>query len=198
MQETTKVSLSPFELDLVSDPGWVLTKNKIIEKVYVRFGTLSTAYQEILAPLQLPATVTSIAPKIARGEKYDGLPWVLLDYPRLFTPEHVFAIRSFFWWGHFFSVTLHLSGDHLQQYIEVLHHAFEKGKLQGAMLSSSEDPWQHHFREDNMMPANRLLLTKAKQCGFIKIGYKIPLKEWERAEDFLVEHYARLLGLLQP
>ena len=55
------------------------------------------------------------SPKISKGENYRGLPYVMLDYPRLFGREEVLAIRTFFWWGHGFSVTLHLKGGYRER-----------------------------------------------------------------------------------
>ncbi len=34
----------------------------------------------------------------------------MLDYPRAFGRDSIFACRTFFWWGRFFSLTLHLAG----------------------------------------------------------------------------------------
>ena len=36
--------------------------------------------------VDLPGDIAAIAPKIARGENYLGLPYVMLDYPRYFRP----------------------------------------------------------------------------------------------------------------
>ena len=55
--------------------------------------------------------IVQSTPKIAKGENYLQLPYVLLDYPRCFDKENIFAIRTMFWWGNFFSITLHLSGS---------------------------------------------------------------------------------------
>jgi len=97
--------LSTKELELVTNPNIILTKNAIIGKVYDLFGQLSEAYKTVLTNKELLA----IGPKIARGENYQGLPWVMLDFPRKFTQSDTMAIRSFFWWGHFFSITLQLT-----------------------------------------------------------------------------------------
>src|SRR6187549_876336 len=105
--QKVKLVLSEEELRIVSDPGIILTKNAIITKVYDLFGIL--AGEQI--QFQYPGEAGAIPPKISRGENYKGLPYVVLDYPRLFTSEHVFAIRTHFWWGNYFSVTLHLKGQ---------------------------------------------------------------------------------------
>ena len=90
-----KVQLSAEEMRLVRDAAWILTKNSVMGKVVAMFGELSGGWKE---------------PKISKGENYKGLPWVMLDYPRVFGKEDVYAIRTFFLWGHAFSITLHLKG----------------------------------------------------------------------------------------
>ena len=53
--------------------------------------------------------------KIFRGENYNGLPYLVLDYPKHFSKDSVFAFRALFWWGNFFSFTLHLQGKALEK-----------------------------------------------------------------------------------
>src|SRR5688572_20484305 len=110
----TNVKLSKEELGMVTDAGLILTKNRIIQKVYDLFGEVSMVYQQ--QHDRFPVEVVAVSPKISRGENYRGLPWVMLDYPRRFSQADVFAIRSFFWWGGFFSFTLQLKGSYLHQY----------------------------------------------------------------------------------
>ena len=69
--------------------------------------------------------------KISKGENM-GLPWVMLDYPRLFGQEDVLAIRTMFWWGHCFSVTLHLKGRYYGAYLPLLR---ERGGIGGGGFS---------------------------------------------------------------
>src|SRR5262245_51174126 len=109
-----KIQLSADELSLVQNAAWLLTKNNIIDKVFELFGEVATGAGELLkeAADWLPKETFVQSPKISKGEKYLGLPYVMLDYPRMFSREDVFAIRTFFWWGNFFSVTLHIKGKY--------------------------------------------------------------------------------------
>ena len=105
MNKDAKIQLSPAEMDLVCNADLLLTKNAIIDKVYLIFGDVAEQVRSDLGP----------SPKISRGENYLGLPWVMLDYPRLFGKEDTLATRVFFWWGNFFSITLHLKGIYKEQ-----------------------------------------------------------------------------------
>src|ERR1700722_15897376 len=102
-----KVRLSAEEMRLVTDPAWILTKNSVMGKVVAMFAELSG---EIRGGHEKE-------PKISRGENYKGLPWVMLDYPRVFGREDVYAIRLFFLWGYAFSVTLHLKGEYMRVFL---------------------------------------------------------------------------------
>src|SRR6478672_2018750 len=109
MEGHTKIQLSDVEMDLVNNTGWILTKHDIIKKVYVLFGELSESMHKELASFEkyLPAEVFLKSAKITRGENYKMLPYVILDYPAFFDRDHIFAVRTMFWWGNFFSITLH-------------------------------------------------------------------------------------------
>src|SRR5688572_33065082 len=105
----SKIRLSPAELELFSDAQVILTKNSIIQKTVA----LLSHVQEVLLP-QAPSFIqaTSPSPKISKGENYKGLPYVILDYPRIAKAQDLFFIRSMFWWGQLFSSTLQVSGSY--------------------------------------------------------------------------------------
>jgi hypothetical protein len=130
-----KVLFSAEEMRLVSDPAWILTKNSVMRKVVGMFGELSGEWREILP--------WDGDPRISKGEQYKGLPWVMLDYPRVFGKEDIFAIRTMFLWGHYFSVTLHLKGSYLRTYLPVILARRAELEAAGFWPGSSEDEWEH-------------------------------------------------------
>src|SRR5580658_8387468 len=107
--EYANVKLSKTEFELVTDTQVILTKSLVIGKVYTLFGMLASDFRLMAFEKSglLPLEVLSVSPKISRGEQYLQLPYVVLDYPRFYTRNDVLAIRCFFWWGNFFSITLH-------------------------------------------------------------------------------------------
>lgn len=145
----TKIKLSATELDLVTNAAVLLTKNTIIGKVITAFGALASGMQIAINASHLPQTVLSFTPKIARGENYLGLPWVMLDYPRVFTKQDVFAIRTFFWWGNCVSVTLQLSGIYQQQFQAQLLEKISTNDNEWLLCCNTQDAWQHHFEANN-------------------------------------------------
>ena len=111
--DRTKIRLSQEEEELVATADWILTKNRVIQKINQLLSNVQTSQQQFLQTCTtLEKEVLASSPKISKGENYKGLPWLVLDYPRSFNKEEVFAIRTLFWWGNFFSVTLHLSGKY--------------------------------------------------------------------------------------
>ena len=111
MGSATKITLSPKELSLVTDPAFILTKRAIIEKVYELFArNIEVIKSEFeTAAVKLPLAVASGTPKISKGENYRQLPYVMLDFPRCFSGNDVFALRTLFWRGPCFSLTPPLS-----------------------------------------------------------------------------------------
>src|SRR5215467_1521280 len=127
MSDETKIQLSTFEMNLLNNSEWILTKNLIVRKAQRLLEEVQeNIWQHVKnKSIDLPHEVISISPKISKGENYNGLPWLMLDYPRYFEKEKVFAIRTMFWWGHFFSTTLHLSGEYKDKYNSVLAQSYE-------------------------------------------------------------------------
>jgi hypothetical protein len=183
MNNDSKIHLSSSEMDLVLNADWLLTKNSIIGKVYGIFGEVAERVRGDLGP----------SPKIARGENYQGLPWVMLDYPRMFGKEDTFAVRTFFWWGHFFSITLHLKGSYLQQYRQrILDHLslLEKNDFH---IGVSEEEWRHEFTADNYAAVKELGQERVKEmlgaARFCKLSVKISLEEWSSVNNILYAMY---------
>lgn len=197
MQEKANVSLSAFEQQLVNDPTWILTKNRIIEKVYLLFGYLSERYRQTESIQNLPAAVTATAPKISKGENYEGLPYVMLDYPRCFGKEDVFAVRTFFWWGHFFSITLQLKGVYMQQYLPALLNKEKNLRENDVWMNVGNEEWQHHFRSNNMLLLNEHTET-LQDKEVLKLAFLCSLKNWDEAETILTEKFQLLLNAVQP
>jgi hypothetical protein len=191
--------LNSREMEMVRDADWLLTKNRIIDKVYGLFGAL----QETMAAapvIRAVAEETLQPPKISRGEQYQGLPYVMLDYPRAFSRESIFACRTFFWWGRFFSITLHLAGEALEGYRERLYVLQSRLSDAGWYACVQDDPWQHHFGRDNFRTAGSF--TPAQwgslvQKPFVKLAKQYDLEEWGRIVPAAADEYAALLELLK-
>jgi len=194
---SAKITLSALERKLISDTEWILAKNEAIRKVSFLFGELSERFTSNPLTNKLPEEVRKIPPKISKGEQYKGLPYLMLDYPRLFETEHVFAIRSFFWWGHFFSSTLHLKGRYSKMYApEIVKMINIKPGLEW-MVNYSEEEWIHDPGETkHWIKASKLNPDEIEGRNLIKITALLPVEKLEEAGDFLEKIYTLYLRAL--
>ena len=201
MTATTKIVLSDKELSIVKDPGYILTKHAITEKVYNLFAgmvpviSLAINHHGII----LPAAVAASQPKIFKGENYRQLPYIMLDYPRCFSGEDIFAIRTMFWWGNFFSITLHLAG----KYKTALEASVMENlclQPEGFFVCIHKEQWQHHFEVDNYQPAGHFTAEQLKSLWkgscFIKLALLYSLDGWNNSSALLETGYKRIAGIL--
>ena len=192
----TKVSLSKDEYDLVNNAQILLTKNEIIGKVYSMFGKLSEQYVEEVKN-NLPPDVIQKSPKISRGENYEGLPYVMLDYPRHFLQEDTFAIRTFFWWGNFFSSTILVKGIYKEQFAEGFINSHSFLAQNNFYICIADDEWDFRFDENNFKPVNKFSSEDweqlIKQNSFIKLSAKIDLSKWNEMPDLLSGYFKKNL-----
>jgi len=197
----TKIQLSPEEMQLVTNSEWILTKHRVIDKVYHLFGSLSDQMQLYLQEKNglYPSGLLQFAPKISKGEQYEALPYVVLDYPRVFSKEDVFAVRSFFWWGNYFSITLHLKGKYREQYGRKIAAAMTENKLEGYYYSFSGGEFNFDLRGKNYQRVNDITEEKyaaMEQADFLKISYQISFKHWNSVEQTLMQVFRHCMQLL--
>src|SRR5688572_30214764 len=152
--DSTKIRLSPEEEALITRADWILTKNRIIQKANLLLAALQIEQKKLLdlPGNNFPAELANSSPKISKGENYKGLPYLVLDYPRYFNKEDYFAIRVLFWWGNFFSCTLHLAGSCKEKYEQKIVSSFEFLKTNDFFVCINEDQWEHHFEPVNYLP----------------------------------------------
>lgn len=205
MDDAAKVQLSKEEIALVSDPGWILTKNSIMGRAVELFAVLSERMKPELDNLRVMVLYESAGyeappnwdtPKISKGENYQGLPYIMLDYPRLFSKEHVLAIRTMFWWGNYFSVTLHLKGWMCSMFlIQIYMYAKELADA-GFHFAVSGDEWRHELESDNYHPLQVDSLDTLAEYPFLKLSAKCELNKWNEAPEILLELYRVLVRAL--
>lgn len=194
--EVPKIQLSPTELQLASDAEIILTKNSIMQKTISLFEMLGEEMRIAAAN----AHWAGVPPKVSRGEQYRGLPYVVLDYPRIASGNDLLFIRTMFWWGHHFSSTLQLAGSYREQYGAVLQKQFTALSQRDFYVGGSPDPWQHHFGKDNYAPVAALDaegFCQHLQTGeHTKIAARFPLQQWDGAAIHLWESWCFLKDLV--
>jgi hypothetical protein len=202
MNTDPKLMLSDDELQLVSNGEWILTKRRVMEKVDRLLSNVADKQRVVIEVEKdwLPAEVVQSEPKISRGENYLQLPYLILDYPRCFDAENIFAVRTMFWWGNFFSVTLHLSGKYKERFQEkIIQHI---GSMQQQIfICIHESQWQHHFEAGNYISVKELssagVADTVYKKQFIKLAIKFPLQPWVALPALLDEAFMEMIKLLK-
>ena len=197
----TKIRLSEQEMQMVVNAELILTKNRIIEKAGLLLSSLQHSFHQgiINKDSGLPDEILNTSAKISRGENYEGLPYLILDYPRYFIKPDIFAVRTMFWWGHFFSITLHLAGKYKDLYVPKIENAFSLLKDAEFQVSAGEDEWVHYFEKNNYLPLKSLSETdfnvKMQEGSFLKLAKKYPLSEWPVVAEKLERDFTLLTGV---
>ncbi|MEZ2446220.1 hypothetical protein QFZ51_000048 [Chitinophaga sp. W3I9] len=195
--------LTPEEAAVIESTHFILLKNSAIGKVMVLMGKLQEALAAYDRNSSFPFKPEWLLQggKISKGEQYKGLPWVMLDYPRYFSKTEVFAFRTMFWWGHYFSATLHLAGNVKRYYSPVLESSYTKLAEAGFQVYVQEDPWEHDFENGNYCFINTLSLDEWKTLisrnDFIKVAKPFVIGHWGKIITDVVEAYAALLNILE-
>lgn len=198
---STPPQFSGQELNYLHDTHFLLTKRTITQQLE---KLLAETQQELSVKLQeqqyllLPGIQKT--GKISRGENYKGLPYLILDYPRLLSKEDVFAFRTMFWWGHFFSCTLHLQGKSMDLYRSALIDTLYRKKHPDLYICVHTSPWEYHYEPDNYQLVDNLSadkLNKLLQNNFCKISRKASLDHYPRLREFTLNCLQEFLTFLE-
>ncbi len=201
MNEAAKIQLSTREMELVTNTEWIFTKQLILEKVYNLLGGLHHNFKTIVRKEKssLPVAWQKPGGKISKGENYKGLPYAILDYPAIFSKENIFAVRTMFWWGNFFSIALHLSGEsfkHIKNFNEGIQFLEQKDFF----ISLNENEWEHHFQPTNFIKItalNEREILKLANKSFLKVAKKTELPEWDSAAIFLEKGFEEIVQFVK-
>lgn len=199
----TKIRLSQKEMELANNADVILTKNTILQKVQLILGHIAEQQQKIISDRKnkLADELVHTSPKISRGENYKGLPWLMLDYPRKFEKENFVAIRIMFWWGNFFSITLHISGQYQKYFSPKVILAHQRLKEEEFYVCKNDEQWEHHFENENYLQISRIDKIQFEEIiqrsDFFKLSFKIPIARWNEAIGILLEKFRFLVEVLE-
>lgn len=197
-----KIRLSQKEMELINNSDWILTKNGILQKTKQLLENLQVLQQQYLQShaVYLPEEVYKSLPKISRGENYKGLPYLILDYPRCFDKKNICAIRIMFWWGNFFSCTLHLSGKYKQLFSPKIISSYPLLKEKDFFCCVQENEWEHHFEKTNYLPLFEMskhdFETAILKNYFVKLAKKISLLQWDDTQEKLLGYFKQNIEMI--
>lgn len=198
--DEAKIQFSAAEMDLMNNANIILTKNAVLQKIKAMLEELQHTMMHIAADESYASdAVFQDRGKISRGENYVGLPYMVLDYPRQFGLTDIFVIRTMFWWGHFFSVTLQLSGKYKDECAPKIRNAYDVLVKQEFFIGVAHDPWHHHFEEDNYKPISACTEAEFKerclQADHLKIARRFKLWDAHFVSEDLLRSWQFLLSV---
>jgi len=195
--------LSAKEMDYVMDTDFLLTRRDIDQKINHLLLQCEASLKSFIQQrnIDFPHGTRYKAGKISKGENYLQLPYYILDYPRLFTRDSIFALRTMFWWGHYFLVTFHISGEALNLLRPALLNKVHQLPAENMYVYiHPSDPWQHHLSEDNYRPISTFDSVELRQLlssrGHLKFCRKISLQSWNNLPAFAIEFFKQMLWLV--
>ena len=212
----TKIILSEEERLAINNCRFFEVKREISHKVESIFSgvvndqELKLDWKKIIAQQDWKI----LEGKISRGENYKGFPWLMLDYPRNFSNENVFAVRNFFWWGFYFACkknvfavrnffwwgfyfacNFQLSGESLKKYLPIIERNQEQLAEKKIYLSLNKSSWIHKVDEENFVLLKsdnlKMISSTAVRNGYLKLSAVHTLSEFEKAVGFF-QSYQKL------
>lgn len=185
----------------MQDISVIDTRRRINDAVQSLFSILAEGISHDINLMgNLPFIFYRGIPKISKGENYLGYPWMMMDYPALFHKSGSLALRNMFWWGHHFSVTLHVSGQFKDkcksQLADNLTHV---EKLFRICIGDKE--WEHHMQETNYSAMSTFKKENLEKTWegkkFIKIARDFPLQDLNSLLPQLGKANREILELLK-
>lgn len=196
-----KNSFTSTELKTLHNTKFFEVKAAATKKIDVLFADVRDVLKKEIERKELtfPQEVDAVNGKIFRGENYNGLPYLVLDYPKHFSKTSVLAFRTMFWWGNFFSFTLHVQGKALEEWRRKkapLLLSPEGRKLfseKGIYICVNDTPWEYHYQKDNYLPIKNISDTALKKMilkkDFIKLSARMPVKRYKELNTFCKEAF---------
>lgn len=174
---------------LLTDKRIYEARNEIQQQVMLLLGE---SHEQLKDSVEgLPDSVLKSGPKISRGENYQGKPWMVLDFPRDFSKDGVFAFRVLFLFGDAVHCTFLISGKYLEQFRAGVIASSSKEELKDLAVCYAGDMWVNHVSEA-YEPLHRCKENLA-DCEFIKAGRKISFEEWEKIPELTEEFFKRII-----
>lgn len=175
----------------------ILTKNRVLAKMKMLLEKVQDLQTDLVTKNHLNIEIFKTSPKISRGENYLGLPYLMLDYPRQSSEKNFFFIRTMFWWGNFFSCTLHIAKDSKEIFKKRIISSYSE--LKNFYIATSDDQWVHQLTEKDYkrigLVTEEQFAAVSESFDHIKIAGKHSLAEWEMAPVKLLENWKLFLSV---
>lgn len=190
------------ELKYFQNTDFLKTKRLIINSFIRLFEDIQADIVRSIdkEDIQFPDALITKSGKITKGENYKELPFVVLDCPRFFSKNDIFAYRCIFWWGHYLSNHLLLKGHFLDWYHACFVDSWSLLKDEPVYLSLSDDPWNHDLSTSDFVPISRLNPKKFNEVllrlDFLKLVWRIELDQWKAFHQFSLKNWLTFINII--
>lgn len=196
--DNVKIASRPEGLhwQLLTDSNIYSARNELGQAVQNMLGICADKLlDEVANENWLPEEVKASKAKITRGENYQGKTWMVLDYPRVFEKESVFAFRTLFLYGDAVHCTFHISGRFLEKFND-LPEKISHSEHPELLLCNEGNPWVHHVNAESFKPLSAAFADQHKPHGFIKFGKMIPFTSWEHIPEEVTAFFRKISDIL--
>lgn len=183
--QDTNFEITSDELKAMQDTSFYKIKWQVTDKISTLFTGLQSEIEANINNINnlMPQHVFSRPGKISKGENYLGFPYLVMDFPRIFEKDNVFAFRTMFWWGHHFSYTLHVGGTYYENTKMNFINRFDLLRHPDIYICVHTDPWAYHYLETNFKPAtsfnpHTFIDSRPSSQNFIKLSFRTDFHAW--------------------
>jgi hypothetical protein len=193
------MQLSEKENQIIFDTEFLINKISVIAKIQTLFEEVrkSLVAAIISSDFVFPVSVDIDLGKIFKGENYQSLPYINLDFPKYFSNEDIFTCRTMFWWGNFFSSTLHLQGKSLELYRHNIINNLDKLINEEIYICINRSPWEYHYKSDNYILLSKFNIKKFNDLDFLKLSEKFNLADYNNLPKLSSDFLQRMLSILK-
>jgi hypothetical protein len=180
-----------------------LIKARVMTKIWQQAEVLRTALRNEVEGriFTAPEGLDLTRGQIAKGERFQELPFVFLDFPQFFVPGKACTYRTFFWWGHGVFFALILEGEFVETYKKRIAKFYDTLAGKQLHLSLSETPWEWETgtgRSMQIMKTNRSqVLSELARRPFLKLFRVIRLESRAFRTNRWVDEGVRTFRLLR-
>jgi len=178
--------LSEDEIYLLGDADTMLKKRLLTEKIATQLEVIGQKLVENMTELdKLPSDAFDLGPKVSKGENYKGLPYLVLDYPRLYSKEDILAFRVMVWWGKHISAFMHLKGRYLNS-VPLSKELFHSRKT--LYYVTGHDEWEHEKSAEHYTQIDAGSFPPLNPT-FLKVGHFLEIEHFNHLEAFVLESW---------
>ncbi len=199
MRKST-IKLTKKEFDFINSKEYPISKRAVIQKICLQFDELGPALLENLIPInpKAAAELQNSSFKTTRGENYQSLPYVVLDYPKIKQKDFTILCRTMFWWGKYVSLNVFLKADEFD--IKKIANALMQTSIKKIKLYDGKDIWQQNLNDKHFIKLSNLneeeLYSILKKQLYLKLSLKVRFDKLDKLNDRAVNFYSTILSIL--